>query len=511
MRILVFVAVLLTGVLVTLYIADRIHPAEESVLDRPPESELYSRRNDQLWDETYVRSVEIGREFWELIPEGDSAYSAEQAQEWARELVPLVEQASARSFVSFPTIELVGREKLAAVLTEELAVQLGNMIAAGEDVDTSRLAEQHAILLTPLVLGKYGIHDRVLYLVPKNLPPALELLGAEESLFNSIAKLIIAHELAHALQDQIVDLNVGISKIDSHQEMEAYIAAIEGHAVFVEDRVGEQLQLSEAARTMATMLSSGAIEFDDPAFEMINQVAVSPFEQAYIGGRDFMAYHAEQGGAERLWHILAHPPKSFSQIFAPHTYGSHIEKTVNLLPALRGLDRFFRRQHWPSYIIEVNESQLRRDYALLDTASRGEIMSRIRGAYAMRLADPSNAGFGSVTVFVLSDPTYATTMIRILEEAGSQNIRRMASGYVFGLANEVMDDLQGIQSDRARIHSYEFGPSGESLTQYQIVRVARGTILVEIIDVGAGLRQETFKELAERTFDQVNAVLESDG
>ena len=120
-------------------------------------------------------------------------------------------------------------------------------------------------------------------------------------------------------------------------------------------------------------------------------------------------------------------------------------------------------------------------------------------------------GFGSLTVFLLSDTNYATTMIQILEDAGSQSLQQMASGDIFGLANEVMDDLPGIQSDSARIHSYEFGPTGESLTHYQVVRVARGPILVEIMDVGAGLSEETFKEMAERTFEQVNKLLESDG
>lgn len=511
MRILVFVAIVLTGVLVTLHIADRIHPWEESVLDRPTESELYSRRDDQLWDETYVRPLEIGREFWEMFPEDDSAYSEEQAHEWATELIPLVEKATSRSFVSFPTIKLVGREKLASVLAEELTTQLGNMIAAGEDVDTARLAQQRAILLAPMLLGKYGIHDQVLYLVPKNLRPTLEFLGAEQSLYESIAKLVIAHELTHALQDQIVGLETKIDNIASHREMEAFMAAIEGHAVFVEDRVAEQLQLSGAAKKMATMLSSGAIEFDDPALKIINQIIMSQFEQVYIGGRDFMAYHAERGGPDQLWHILAHPPKSFSQIFAPETYGTEVHETVNLRNALRGLNRYFQRRHWPSSISKMTESQLRAAFALLDTGSRGEIMSRIRSAYTLLLQAPAEDGLGSVSVFVLSDGSFAPTMIAMLEDMASRSIQQMASGSIYDAANFTAMDLDGIEADTARIVSYEFGLSGSPLTSYQIVRAARGPILVEIVDVGVGLSQQTLVELLDETFERVNKALNPTG
>lgn len=507
MRILVFAAIVFTGVLATFYIADRIHPCEVTVLHRPIETELYSRRDDQLWYETYVRPLEIGREFWEMFPEDESPYSEEQAHKWATELIPLVEQATARSFVSFPTIKLVGREKLASVLTEELTTQLGNMIPAGEDVDTSRLAQQQAIVLAPMLLGMYGIHDQVLYLVPKNLRPIFEYLDAEQSLYEPIAKLVIAHELTHALQDQIVGLRVNIDNIASHTEMEAFMAAIEGHAVFVEDRVAEQLQFSEAAKKMATMLSSGAIEFDDPAFEIINQILMSQFEQIYLGGRDFMAYHAERGGADQLWHILAHPPKSFSQIFAPETYGTEVHETVNLRNTLRGLDRYFQRRHWPSYMEKMTESQLRADFALLDTGSRGEIMSRIRGAYKLVLQASAEGRLGSVSVFVLSDGCFAPTMIAMLEDMAIRSVQQMASGSIFDAANFTAMDLDGIEADAARIVSYEFGLSGSPLMAYQIVRAARGPILVEILDVGIGLSQQTFIELLDETFERVNKAL----
>lgn len=447
-----------------------------------------------------------------MFPEDESPYSEEQAHKWATELMPLVEKATCRSFVSFPTIKLVGREKLASVLTEELTTQLGNMVAEGEDVDTSRLAQQHAIVLAPMLLGMYGIHDQVLYLVPKNLRPAFEFLGAEQSLYEPIAKLVIAHELTHALQDQIVGLRAKIDNIASHTEMEAFMAAIEGHAVLVEERVGEQLQISEAAKKMATMLSSGAIEFEDPALQIINQITMSQFEQVYIGGRDFMAYHAERGGADQLWHILAHPPKSFSQIFAPETYGTEINETVSLSKALRGLTRSFPRgQHWPSFITKMTESQLRSEFALLDTGSRGQIMSRIRGAAKLVFQAPTEAGFGSVSVFVLSDVSFAPTMITMLEDMASRSVQQMASGSFYDAANFIAMDLVGIEADTARIVSYEFGLSGSPLMAYQVVRAAKGPIVVEIVDVGIGLSQETFVELLEETLERVNKALNPAG
>ena len=87
----------------------------------------------------------------------------------------------------------------------------------------------------------------------------------------------------------------------------------------------------------------------------------------------------------------------------------------------------------------------------------------------------------------------------------------MASGSFYDAANFTAMDFVGIEADMARIVSYEFGVSGSPLMAHQIVRAARGPILVEILDVGIGLSQQAFVELLQETFERVNKALNPTG
>ena len=60
------VIILVAGVLVITWISGPTAVHEQSIAEEPIPTEPYSRRDDQLWHESYVAPLQIGREFWDL-------------------------------------------------------------------------------------------------------------------------------------------------------------------------------------------------------------------------------------------------------------------------------------------------------------------------------------------------------------------------------------------------------------------------------------------------------------
>src|SRR4029453_8963832 len=96
------------------------------------------------------------------------------------------------------------------------------------------------------LLGKYGFVDGTVYLLAGNVRPLFKLCDTDEKQLPAIVKLVVAHELTHALQDQELDLKTTLAAIKNVDASLAISAAIEGQAVFVQDSVGQALELDAA-------------------------------------------------------------------------------------------------------------------------------------------------------------------------------------------------------------------------------------------------------------------------
>ena len=84
---------------------------------------------------------------------------------------------------------------------------------------------------------------------------------------------------------------------------------LEGHAMFVQERVAEDLKVSEAARTMAAQMA--AREALSPSPSVMRR---------YIDGRKFVQAVFEKGGLKMVQRLFENPPKNPAVIRDPELF-----------------------------------------------------------------------------------------------------------------------------------------------------------------------------------------------
>lgn len=245
------------------------------------------------------------------LVEDEPAYTQADADKLVREILPLVEQAAGKKFLRTPRVKVCRRAEMVKSLRADLTPQM-RLVAGliGDKKARAAMAANLAEAMGAAMLGKYGVQDKVLYLPAGNVRPLLKLMKVDPKLTRPLLKLIVAHELTHALQDQHIDLTKSIVRPDTVDSLQAFNACIEGHAVLIQDLVGEKLHLTKAVREFSRLLAAGCIESDDPVANMQNRMMAEQFKATYIGGRAFMGWHYERGGTKKVWQILAAPPSA---------------------------------------------------------------------------------------------------------------------------------------------------------------------------------------------------------
>ena len=451
-----------------------------------------------------------------LLEEDEPAYTQEQVDEWVDQLKPLVEEAAGRRFTTDPEVGIATRAQLTASLVRDLQRQAAGQMPWATQPEREQAVEPQAQMLAAALLGQYSFTDRRLYLAAGNTRPLLRFGKVDEKLMEPIVKLVVAHELTHSLQDQHVDISAMIDERSGNMDaLQALSATVEGHAVFIQDKVGERLGLDDATMEFARLLSAGAVEFDDPALHMLSQIVAGQFEQVYLGGRDFITHHFREGGTDRLWEILAAPPSDTSTIAAPETYGTAQPATIDYAELLTGLTSYFGGRSWMEQNTELSGIMLSAMYDAMSPGLADEIIPQYEHVQALVLTDFSAGGvIAGVSLMVLTEDAAVPALIARLEEAGRANVQRMSGSGFMTVSDLAIEDFQGIEADAARQLRMKISVAGQEPMNQRIVRIARGRVMLEFMDVGADLAETVFADVAEEVFrryaDAVSALEEEE-
>ncbi|MEQ1570412.1 MAG: hypothetical protein ABMA64_32565 [Myxococcota bacterium] len=407
-----------------------------------------------------------------------------ELQWMARELAPAVEEAAGRPFVELPEIVLAGPEQIAEVVYQEqraLLEQRGEVVA---EADT----RENAAAVSALFAGKYGFVDRKLYVSVEGIADSIALEGQPEWLLRPVIRVVVAHELAHALQDQHLDLQRRVADAPNGDAIMALNCAVEGHAVWVHEQVGKREGLDEAVRLMADLLGS-----DDALRRRMDPDA---FYHTYVYGlgRDFVAYHAKRGGTERVWEVLAAPPDATRAIVSPEAWGA--DPSAPLDPRAR---RVIRRaglrlagKDWQPEDSVVGDFDVR-DQLVRAGADDG-LADALDSGWNTRLVGGAMAGVEvQVLRFTTGDAAVAF-VDGMLGQARTQAALVGADPFIQADAGE-FDRVESDRSAREAFTMSMFGPS----EQLGRVWVARGTDVVQVVLVNAPASD---RELAA-TIDQV--------
>jgi len=245
------------------------------------------------------------------------AQDERSAQQIAKDLIPDVERAVGLRFRRPPDIEVRSREQLRGYLSRELATQMPAREQAavqrtfrvfGLIPDTLDLRRLTLDLLTEQVAGYYDPDSTALFV----------LRGADPL----VLKLVMAHELVHALQDEYTPLNAILKMQRQNDRQMAAQAVAEGQATVasievlfpgtdLSDVFGDWNQvralLREQRASMPVVASAPAI---------VRESLLFPYLAGAQFVYDFNARRArsdEEPYGDRM-------PISTSQVLHPHVY-----------------------------------------------------------------------------------------------------------------------------------------------------------------------------------------------
>ncbi len=137
-------------------------------------------------------------------------------------------------------------------------------------------------------------------------------------------ELVLAHELTHALQDQVYGLNVGRNNLGEDDAQLAQHAVYEGDATLA----GFATVLGKLRPSSAVALASklegvpGALA---RAYPDIPDAVRETIVFQYVAGVNFVSWAYQRAGWEGVNSLLAHPPLSTEQILHPDKYFTHPE------------------------------------------------------------------------------------------------------------------------------------------------------------------------------------------
>ena len=185
------------------------------------------------------------RKMREMLREAKPAFDQKFAEDLLKEVLPIVEKITGRTFKKTPKVQTASRKVVSEALYHDLLPQLKILLPNASEKKVEQTTRAQAFGMAPLLLGKYGFEDKILYVLPGNFLPLLTLADIDAKYLKPIAMLIVAHELVHALQDQETDLVSQLEHMKSQEEALSISSVIEGHAMLVMERVGKEMKLDE--------------------------------------------------------------------------------------------------------------------------------------------------------------------------------------------------------------------------------------------------------------------------
>jgi hypothetical protein len=428
-----------------------------------------------------------------LLKEGPPAYTAEQAKMWADELIPIVERVCQREFAWRPQIRVADRAELADAAARGLYEYYEAVSPELAGPFLERAVRTQAVFESVAYLGMYDPGRDILYLAPTNVRAIMQMQEIDERHFEPFVKLIIAHELAHALQHQVVD-SYPLSP-NTFDGVEAYSSVIEGHAVFVSELVAHELGIDETSIEMSVMLSAGVVSIDDPMFGSVSRDAEVRFEEIYMGGRAFIAYHHEQGDMSRVWEILAAPPPTTAIITDPARYGTKRRATIQYYYALKGIEKklgpaWRMDVHWQMTALDTHEH-----FSDLDNDMRDRVVAGIDHARRLVLNDWPGEQSARITLFVLrseEDVEHYAAAVKASE----------VSGWTFADQVEPVKDLV---VDQSRRHTHVPDAELEWATSWTHVHARRGVVIVEFFCTDMMLSDDIVAGVINTILDRIDA------
>jgi hypothetical protein len=409
-----------------------------------------------------------------------------------KEVAPMVEEASGRDFVVLPEVVHASRDQLADVVYQEQLHLLRDVDGLSEE-EAERSARRTAIEMSGAFAGKYGFLDGRLYVSVEGISDSLALEGAPQWMLRPMIRLVIAHELTHALQDQHSDLETLVAAAPSGDAIMAINCAVEGHAVWVHEQVAERTNNHGTSVVLSRMLG-----YDQPARKRMNP---DHFYHTYVYGlgREFVAWHHEQGGNERVWQVLAAPPLATSMIVDPGSWGAQVGRVdPTVQRVLRRASERLAGKGWQPTDEAMGDYDVRDQ--LVRAGADSELADGLALGWNSRLVGGAMAGV-EVQLLEFESPVSASAFVDALREQAEAQAERVGVDLFISADAGAFDLVRGDSSAREAITVTLLGEELED--HLGRIWVARGNVVVQVVLVNAPANERQVAASIDRVFRAV--------
>ncbi len=389
-------------------------------------------------------------------------------QRIVEDLAPYVEEAAGARFDELPEVVIADSELLAQVVYEEQVYLLG-ALTDQSSTQAEEVARATADGAAHLFAGKYGFLEKRLYLSLDSIAAALADRGADPRLAMPVVKIVLAHELTHALQDQRADLDALVTTAPNGDAIMAANCLVEGHAVWVHEQVGATLGLHGAMDVMSDLLGyrSPSVPTDSAAFTTA---------YVYGLGRDFTAWHTADGGTDRMWEVLLDPPEETAMIVHPDRYGqASATQAPGIRRALRRARRRLGAARWSGGVQPLGDFDLREQLVLSGHAASAD---RVESAWRMRANDRPMHGI-EVQILRFAEARTASRYVHAMGRQAAYQAAAITIDPNVQASTGVFDAVPADRSARERVVLHLPGTREELAT----VWLAQGPDVVQVIAV----------------------------
>jgi hypothetical protein len=257
------------------------------------------------------------RPVWAGEADGDAA----RLRALAAELTPVLETVAGQRFRTPPVVRTVSRARLERTLARELERQYAPLLPDRTPEEVRVAMDSAAAAMSGFLVAKYALDEREVWVVPENVDDLADLLDLPSLRSEAVLRVMLAHELAHALDDQVYSLRPLLEGAKTFDQLQINTAIVEGHAQFMAARVADRLGQRDAFADFERAILYLRWEEGEEGLNFVQRQFQATIRFTYVEGRKFFEALAAKGGLEAVARVFAQPPKEADQILQPERYG----------------------------------------------------------------------------------------------------------------------------------------------------------------------------------------------
>lgn len=404
-----------------------------------------------------------------LVPSAvDDTWSQASLDRWTDELVPLIEQHAERKFTARPVVEVFDGNAFKAYIAKESKLIMDVIYRDTPEAIRNKAAERSAAVEIRGLFGKYGLYDGKTYIVPESIEAAGAELGDDGP--ERLAKIVLAHELAHALQNQEYDGREQLPNLVDLDHFQSWGCVSEGGANFIALRVAADLGLEEEFWLLSSHQGWGKEGLESPgAYEIWMR---------YGHGMRMLESVVEQGGMDAYWQWHAVPPVSSSMLFRPETYATDLPpRALPYEEVLRGTEQSLTQGEWMTSNTRLGEYALRGDAIRTGKEDEFEpILSHLLDAQHLDLEMPGRQG--DIRILAFDGPEHARAYLTLLR--AEQTVEGQTLAKMLGVTVEVTySELSEVEGDGSLLRTQRI-PLGQGYAETRTAWVVRGSDIVSV-------------------------------